>query len=44
MIQDPKEEFEKLTNRGREFAKKRGIKTEADVIKIIHKSRGIKCA
>ncbi|MCH8003055.1 MAG: AbrB/MazE/SpoVT family DNA-binding domain-containing protein [Nanoarchaeota archaeon] len=42
-IPDPKEEFKKLTKWGQEFAKKKGIKEE-DVMKIIHKGRGIKGA
>ena len=42
-VPDLKEEFKKLTKWGQEFAKKKGLKEE-DVMKIIHKSRGIKSA
>ena len=42
-IPDPKEEFKKITKWGQEFAKKKGWKEE-DVMKIIHKGRGIKGA
>ena len=42
-IPDPKEEFKKLTKWGQEFAKKKGLKEE-DVMKIIHKGRGMKSA
>lgn len=41
-ITDPKKEFEELTKRGSDFAKKKGIKNEDDVMKRIHKGRGIK--
>ena len=41
-ISDPKKEFAELTKRGSEFAKKKGIKGEDDVIKRIHKGRGVK--
>lgn len=41
-ITDPKKEFEELTKRGSVFAKKKGIKNEEDVVKRIHKGRGIK--
>ncbi len=41
-IPDPKKEFERLTKKGSLFAKKRGIKSEKDVAKIIHEGRGIK--
>lgn len=40
-IRDVKEKFNKLTKLGEEFARKRGIKDEEDVIKIIKKGRGI---
>jgi len=43
-ILDPKKEFEELTKFGRTFAKKRGIKSEKDVIRRIHKGRGGKSA
>lgn len=36
------EEFKNLTKWGTEFAKKRGIKTEEDVVRIIHKKRGVR--
>jgi len=42
-IPDPKEEFKKLTKWGQKWAKKKGIKEE-DIVKIIHKGRGIKVA
>lgn len=41
-ITDPKKEFEELTKRGSDFVKKKGIKNEEDVIKKIHKGRGVK--
>ena len=41
-IPDPKKEFEKLTKFGTEFAKKKGIKSESDVVARILKGRGIK--
>ncbi len=41
-IPDPKREFAALTKFGVEFAKKKGIKDERDVVSRIHKSRGIK--
>jgi len=41
-ISDPAEEFRKLTRWGAKFAKEKGIKNEEDVLRIIHKSRGIK--
>ena len=41
-IPNIKEEFEKLTKWGTEFAKKKGIKSEEEVLRIIHKGRGIK--
>lgn len=40
-IPDPKEEFKRLSKWGQKWAKKKGIKEE-DVIKIIHKGRGVK--
>ncbi len=43
-IADPKKEFEALTRFGTEFAKKKGIKTEADVVAKILKGRGVKSA
>ena len=43
-IPDPKKEFEDLTKFGRDFAKKKGIKSEADVVSRIHKGRGVKSA
>ena len=36
-IPDPKKEFEDLTRKGSEFAKRKGIKDEEDVVKRIHK-------
>lgn len=40
-IPDPMMEFERIAKWGQEFAKKKGLKEE-DVVKIIHKGRGIK--
>ena len=40
-ITDPKKEFEELTKKGSDFARKKGIKNEDDVVKRIHKSRGL---
>ena len=41
-ITDPKKEFEELTKRGSDFAKKKGIKNEDDVVKRIQRGRGVK--
>lgn len=38
-IEDPKEEFKSLTGWGTRFAKRKGIRTEQDVVDIIHKGR-----
>ena len=38
-IPDPKEEFKKLTGLGQKHAKKLGLKSEEDVVRIIHESR-----
>ena len=43
-IKDPKEAFERLVEFGQEFAKKRNIKNEEDVVRIIHKGREIRSA
>ena len=43
-IKYPKEAFERLVEFGQEFAKKRNIKNEEDIVKIIHKGRGIRGA
>lgn len=40
-ITDPKKEFKELTKFGSAFAKKKGIRSEDDVVKRIHKSRGV---
>ena len=40
-LPDPKKEFEKINKWGVQFAKKKGLK-EKDVMKIIHKGRGLK--
>lgn len=40
-IEDTLKEFERLTNKGIEFARKNKIFKEEDVIKRIHKGRGI---
>ena len=42
VIADPNAEFKRLSRLGRKFADKRGVKSESDVMRIIHKSRGIK--
>lgn len=41
-ISDPKKEFEELTRLGAQVARKKGIRTEDDVVSRIHKSRGAK--
>ncbi|MDO8537685.1 MAG: AbrB/MazE/SpoVT family DNA-binding domain-containing protein [archaeon] len=41
-LPDPKKEFEELVKWGTKFAKKKGIKSEKDVLARIHKGRGIK--
>ena len=41
-IPDMMKEFEKLTKWGIKHAKKMGIKSEEDVVKIIHEGRGVK--
>ena len=41
-IPDVKKEFEGLVNWGSQWARKKGIKDEEDVLRIIHKGRGIK--
>lgn len=41
-ITDPKKEFEELTKFGRDFANKKGIKNEDDVVKRIQKGRDAK--
>lgn len=38
-IPDPKKEFEELTKIGERHAKQRGIKSEDDVVRIIHEGR-----
>ena len=38
-IPDPKEEFKRLTGMGITHAKKLGLKSEDDVVRIIHESR-----
>lgn len=38
-ISDPREEFKRLTQRGTKHAQKLGIKSEEDVVRIIHESR-----
>lgn len=38
-IPDPKEEFRRLTERGMLHAKKLGLKSEDDVVRVIHESR-----
>ena len=43
-IKDPKEEFERLVEIGGKFAKKKGIKNESEVVRMIHEGRGIKIA
>ena len=39
-IPDIEKEFKQMTKWGSEWAKKKGIKSEEDVLRIIHKSRG----
>ena len=41
-IPDVKKEFERLTKWGVKHAKKMGIKSEEDVVRMIHESRGVK--
>lgn len=41
-IPDPKKEFDKMTKFGTKFAKKKGIRSEEDVVARIHKARGVK--
>ena len=41
-VPDMKKEFQKLTKWGTKFAKEKGIKSEEDVTKLIHKGRGLK--
>ena len=36
------EEFERLTKWGSRHAKKMGIKSEEDVVRMIHEARGVK--
>ncbi len=38
-LPDPKAEFERLTKKGQEQAKKFGIKSEDDVVRMIHEAR-----
>lgn len=38
-IPDPKEEFKKLTEIGKEYARKLGLKSEENTVKIVHQSR-----
>ena len=40
-IPDMKKEFEKLTKWGMQYSKKKGIKSEEDVARMIHESRGL---
>lgn len=41
-IPDLKKEFERLVDYGRQHAKKLGIKSEKDVVRMIHEARGVK--
>ena len=41
-IPDMMKEFEKLTKFGRKHAKKMGITSEEDVVRMIHEARGVK--
>ena len=41
-VPDMKKEFQKLTKWGTRFAKEKGIKNEENVMRIIHKGRGLK--
>ncbi len=38
-LPDPKAEFERLTKKGQEHAKKLGIKSEEDVVRMVHEAR-----
>lgn len=40
-IPDLKKELDELTKWGSKIARKKGIRTEADVVRIIHKGRGL---
>ena len=41
-IPDLKKELDDLTKWGIKIARKKGIRTEADVVRLIHKGRGLK--
>ena len=41
-LPDPKKEFQELTSWGMQFAKKKGIGSEKEVMARIHKGRGVK--
>ncbi|MBI2108153.1 AbrB/MazE/SpoVT family DNA-binding domain-containing protein [Candidatus Woesearchaeota archaeon] len=43
-IPDVKREFEQLAKWGSRWAKNKGIKSEEDVMRIIHQGRGVKSA
>jgi len=38
-LPDPKLEFERLTKKGQERAKKLGLKNEEDVVRMVHEAR-----
>ena len=41
-IPDLKKELDELTKWGSKMARRKGIRTEADVVRLIHKGRGLK--
>lgn len=41
-VPDPKKEFKDLTRLGARFARKKGIRSEEDVVSRIHGGRGVK--
>jgi len=41
-VNDIKEEFKKLTKKGKKFAREKGIVNEEEVVDRIHRGRGIK--
>lgn len=43
-IPDPQKELDRLTKWGSRMARRKGIRTEADVVRMIHKGRGLKKA
>ncbi len=41
-LPDPRKEFEALTRFGTDFARKKGIRSESDVVERINKGRGLR--